>query len=307
MARWLTAVLGGLLLLSACSREGAVPSDPVLALVGDEPITRSEFERFYRAWRRSGPRPSEEEALTPEQNRALRLEAFQELVQRRLFLKEANRLGLTVTPQEEQAYRVRVQGPPPQGTVPPGTPSARKVREDLLIEKLLRRELGKPVQVTEREIRTYYRAHRKEFNRPAQVRARHIVVATREEAEAILQALKAGQAFEALARKHSLGPEKDQGGDLGWFGRGQMPEPFERAIFALRVGQVSPVIQTPYGYHLFKLEARRRAGIRRLKEVREEIREILIREKQEERFYRWKEALQKRFRVVIRDTRFLEG
>lgn len=90
-----------------------------------------------------------------------------------------------------------------------------------------------------------------------QVHARHILVATEEEAQQALARLQAGEAFEALAKELSIDTtNKDQGGDLGWFGRGAMVAPFEEAVFALQPGGVSDIVQTDYGYHIIRLEER---------------------------------------------------
>lgn len=85
-----------------------------------------------------------------------------------------------------------------------------------------------------------------------QISARHILVQQKYEAEDILKKLQAGESFEALAQKFSSCPSKEQGGDLGSFGRGRMVPAFEEAAFALQVDQVSEPVQTRFGYHLIQ-------------------------------------------------------
>ncbi len=87
-----------------------------------------------------------------------------------------------------------------------------------------------------------------------QVRARHILVKTEDEANAILFDIKAGKSFEELALKHSLCPSKSKGGDLGFFSKGQMVKEFEDAAFALKPGEVSRPVKTRFGYHIIKVE-----------------------------------------------------
>ena len=84
------------------------------------------------------------------------------------------------------------------------------------------------------------------------IRAKHILVEKRSEAERILEELKKGAKFEDLARKYSLCPSKKRGGDLGEFGRGQMVKEFEKAAFALKVGEISGIVKTQFGYHIIK-------------------------------------------------------
>jgi peptidyl-prolyl cis-trans isomerase C len=91
----------------------------------------------------------------------------------------------------------------------------------------------------------------------SQVRASHILVSSRKEADKLLNRIKAGAKFDDLARKHSQCPSGRKGGDLGYFGRGQMVKPFEDVAFALNKGDVSTPVQTQFGYHLIKVTDKR--------------------------------------------------
>lgn len=86
-----------------------------------------------------------------------------------------------------------------------------------------------------------------------QVRASHILVKTLAEIKNLQSQLAGGATFEALAKAHSQCPSGEEGGDLGWFGRGMMVKPFEEAAFKMKVGDVSEPVQTQFGYHLIKL------------------------------------------------------
>jgi parvulin-like peptidyl-prolyl isomerase len=83
-----------------------------------------------------------------------------------------------------------------------------------------------------------------------QVRASHILVNTEQEANSILAQLKAGKKFADMARQFSSCPSGKEGGDLGFFGRGQMVPEFEKAAFSMKKGQTSPPVRTPFGYHI---------------------------------------------------------
>ena len=85
------------------------------------------------------------------------------------------------------------------------------------------------------------------------IRASHILVDTKEEAENLLHDIKNGVAFEDLAQQFSKCPSGRNGGDLRWFGEGMMVKPFEDAAFALKEGEVSEPVQTQFGWHLIKL------------------------------------------------------
>ncbi len=90
-----------------------------------------------------------------------------------------------------------------------------------------------------------------------QWRASHILVKDRALAEQLRQRLKQGASFEALAREFSTCPSKSKGGDLGWFGPGQMVAPFESAIRKLGLGSISDVVSTQFGYHVIKVTGKK--------------------------------------------------
>jgi len=86
----------------------------------------------------------------------------------------------------------------------------------------------------------------------AAIRASHILVAKYSQAEKILEQLKQGADFKELAKKYSICPSAKRGGDLGKFTRGQMVKEFEKAAFALKVGEISGIVKTKFGYHIIK-------------------------------------------------------
>ncbi len=87
----------------------------------------------------------------------------------------------------------------------------------------------------------------------SQVHAFHILVKTEEEAKQVLADLKKEIAFQKIAMERSLCPSKSRGGDLGWFGRGQMVRPFELAAFSLKKGEMSQPVKTEFGWHVIKV------------------------------------------------------
>lgn len=126
---------------------------------------------------------------------------------------------------------------------------------------------------------TVYKAEPQRFEVAAQTRARHILIKgaeaeSRAQAEKLLAELKAGANFEELAKAHSADPGSAvKGGDLGFFGKGQMVKPFEEAVDALQQpSDLSGVVQSQFGYHLIRLEERKPAGIKPFEEVRESLR-----------------------------------
>ena len=142
------------------------------------------------------------------------------------------------------------------------------------------------------EVNDYYTRHLETFQRPEQVRARHILfkVASsadaeqeaqiRTRAEAVLAALRNGEDFATLAKQHSEDTATaEQGGDLGYFPRGQMVAPFEEAAFSLPVGQLSDLVRTPFGWHIIRVEDKREAETKPLTEVEVEIQDKIREDK----------------------------
>lgn len=113
---------------------------------------------------------------------------------------------------------------------------------------------------------------------PEQVRCAQLLVASAPEAKAILDQARKGAAFEQLAKKHSLSPDKDAGGDLGFFSRASLPPPFDQC-FSLKKNQLSGVLASPYGFHLLKLLERRPAHRRSLAEVTKTLDTLLVQER----------------------------
>ncbi len=133
--------------------------------------------------------------------------------------------------------------------------------------------------VTDEEVRKAYEKEAGKVKPVERVRARHILVSTREEAEKVLKELKAGAKFEDLARKYSKDGSKEFGGDLGYFTYEEMVPEFSKAVFALKKGQVSKPVKTDYGWHIIKLVDRKKVGARPFEEVAPGIRSLLLRQK----------------------------
>jgi peptidyl-prolyl cis-trans isomerase C len=151
----------------------------------------------------------------------------------------------------------------------------RRAEEQELQQAWLSREISS--RVTDAAIRARY--DREVANRPAEeeVRARHILVPTETEARAALAEIRGGADFTAVAQRRSTGPGSREGGDLGFFRRGDMVPEFAEAAFALQAGQVSEnPVRSPFGWHVIKVEERRRAAAPPFEEVAQAIRQQLL-------------------------------
>jgi peptidyl-prolyl cis-trans isomerase C len=149
-----------------------------------------------------------------------------------------------------------------------------------LMETWLRAEIEKAL--SREEIQKFYQERVASRPTEEEVRARHILVPTEEEARTLLAELRAGKTFEAVAAERSTDPgSKAEGGDLGFFTRGRMVPEFEQAVFALQPGQVTQTpVRSQFGFHIIRLEERRQQPVPTLQEVAPQIRQFLQRQAQ---------------------------
>ena len=172
-----------------------------------------------------------------------------------------------------------------------------ELKESLIMEKLLEEAVYSRVNVIDQEVAAYYEANRKQFNRPAQVRARQILVADEAEGQEVLGLLRQGRPFAEVAEEYSLSPDAAEGGDLGFFAKGEMPPEFDEVVFDLPVNRLSDLVKSEYGYHIFLVEEKRKAARLKKKDVADEIRAILESQKKEEIYLDWLQEM--RARAVI--------
>ena len=125
------------------------------------------------------------------------------------------------------------------------------IREQLIVQGAV----DQSVSIPEAEIKDYFNKNHASFDTPKSVRARHILVKTKAEADSIEAQLRKGANFADLAKKFSMDPgTKDKGGELGFFGPNQMVKAFQDVAFSLKPGQISQPVQTPFGWHVIQVE-----------------------------------------------------
>lgn len=166
-----------------------------------------------------------------------------------------------------------------------------QLERNLLIQKYVEQQFLKKVKVTDADVMAYYESHLAALKQPLQVRVSHILIQAdskseasrkpeaRRKAEQILKDLKDGRDFRTLAREQSDGPTRTSGGDLGYVGRGQLEKQFESVIFNLKKDEVSDVIETDYGYHIFKVMDIKPESIVAYDNVKEQIKQLLLQDK----------------------------
>ena len=189
-----------------------------------------------------------------------------------------------------------------------------QLREQLERLRLVSIEVRSKVHVGDKEAEEYYRTHRDKYAEEETFKARHIFIKVDEKApadqiqQAMNKALKVlfearqGKDFVALAKEYSDDPAaKKDGGDLGSFKKGEMLADLEKAILPLKPGEVGELVNTPSGLHIVKLDERYTGKVKPFETVKAEIKELLYRQKQDERFSSWVKELRAKASIVIKD------
>ncbi|RUM97761.1 peptidylprolyl isomerase [Pseudaminobacter arsenicus] len=235
----------------AAADPAASPVDPeaVVATINGKPITEADLKIAEDDLDQQFSR------LPAEQRRAAALSATIEI---RLLAAEAEAKGLD----KEQDFQRRMTF----------------LRERALHSAVVDAEVGK--KITDEEIRARYDKEMAAAPAVNEVRARHILVKTKEEAEAVIKQLDGGAKFEDVAKEKSSDGSAAQGGDLGYFGPGQMVPEFEKAAFALDVGAYSKEpVQSQFGFHVIKVEDKRAKQPPAFEQVKDQVHSMLLRDK----------------------------
>lgn len=248
-------------------------------------------------------------------------QTLDKMVERELLLQAAKKEQLLPSDEELGAFVARLQQDLPRGETLEDMLNQRKlekevflngIREDLAIENYMRTEIYDSIELNDKQLEQVFKANPDAFTFPEEVRARHILVklpkdATQKDIEQAQKeidkirqlALVEGSDFADLAEKYSQGPSSAKGGDLGYFTSNQMVEPFSKAAFALKPGEVSEVVRTRFGFHVIKLEDRRGGGKPQFSDVKDQVRQKVLQEKQQQALERHLKDLRAKNKVIV--------
>jgi peptidyl-prolyl cis-trans isomerase SurA len=293
--------------------------DRVVCVVNKDAITLFELEEAEAFYVYESRQP----APQGEARRELRLSLLDRLIDSRLQLQQAERERLVVddaelaesmadimkrlnvrTDQELEAA-LREQGVSLEGV-------KRRIRDGLLIQKVVRRKVALRISVTEQEIDRYFAENRDKLESGLTFEARHILFqpepgsgeagweAARQRAEQVAGLLRSGEDFVVLARQYSDDATRQDGGALGRLKRGELAPEIETEILRLPVGGISPPFRSGVGYHLFKLDSRESLSGESLAQARNQIRDILFREKYQARLKEWLADIRRQALIDVR-------
>lgn len=178
----------------------------------------------------------------------------------------------------------------------------QRLREQLLIRKIVKERTKSIGPISYDAIRSYYEQGREDFSHPPRVKFVHVIAATRRDADALLARLKGGEDMERMMQGQSLGHTIQVDGGMSWQTKNMLPPALSEAAFSLPVEQISPIIETPYGFHVIKVVQRELAGRKDLPEVMGEIEETLLSKERESYYVRWLEELRQHYPITVNFT-----
>jgi len=273
--------------LAACA--GGTSGGNVAAVNG-QPITRADFDRKLES------SPAAKQILN-------------QLVQQSLIDQYARDKKIDVSQAEidKKEAETRAKFPPGQfeQIVKNQGLTEQDVQQILRQQLILEKAVGPQVHVTDADVKAYFDKNHATFDKPAQVKARHILVADQKTANEVLAKLKAGGSWDALAKQYSTDPaSKDKGGELGYFGKGQMVPQFQDAAFNAKVGQIVGPIKSPFGYHIIQVEDKKPATKATLASVSDQIRQQLVQQQEQQQYPIFLQQLRGAAKIDVYDDRF---
>lgn len=232
--------------------EAATSENTVIATVAGEPIYQSDLQRTVEQFQ------GQFQQLSEEQVRAI---ALSSLIDMRVIADAAEKEGLD----ETDAFKTRME----------------ELRQQELYNEFFEETIAS--QITDDMLKARYDEEIAKAPEQQEVKARHILVESEDEAKDIIKQLDDGADFAELAKEHSTGPSGPNGGDLGYFSKGQMVPEFEEAAFALEPGEHTETpVKTQFGYHVIEVEDAREKPPVAFDQIKQQLQQLLVSEKYNE-------------------------
>jgi peptidyl-prolyl cis-trans isomerase C len=306
----------------------------VVARVNGEPITRADQDRIasrivYQQLRMLGSGIAN---IPTEQIEALRAkakeQALEQLVNVRLVMQAKQKANLSVTDAQIERQKKQLRTLLEQRkltyeqylaqTGKTDEDLTRELRDQLQIEQLLESRTGE-LEPTEQQQKDYYEQNKQKLAEPPKLRTSHILIKfpgdprdlqgkpvsdaekapLRKKAEEVLTKLKAGGDFAELAKQYSGCPSAPKGGDLGSHVRGQMVPAYDDAAWAMKVGDVSGIVESPFGYHIIKVTGKEEGGVPGFDDAKQRIHTMLTQQRFNDAMDSLLEELRKSAKVEI--------
>ena len=283
-----------------------VLDDEVVLVINNKKITSKQFKNMIVAQKKIFKVKNIQE-LKPEELSWFKNRVLDEIVKKTLLAQEIAKNNITINQNELNEVLKQKRKGYIEGAFDKTLALEKISKKDwehliknmLLIKKLIQEHVNSKVSVSEKEMREYFDKS-DEFHKKEQVKALHIMVESEEEIREIQNEIRRKRkSFSNLAKEYSLGPEGLQGGDLGYFEAGQMPEEFDE-VFELKINKVSDIIHTPYGFHLFKVVDKIQERKMEFEESKSRIKKRLLQNLQDKAFQDWFLELKRNARIDIK-------
>lgn len=287
----------------------------VIARVNGEAVKKDEFEQMLKTMERQAGQP-----IPADRRDEIIRGALDQMITYKVLSLESRARGIKVEEAEVEAklQEIKKQFPTDQAfqqALKDRNMTLENVRSDarvdLSVNKLMTAELSNIPAASEAEAKDFYDKNPDKFKQPEQVRASHILIRVdktadeaarkraRGEIDAVMKKVKAGGDFAALAKEHSQDGSAAQGGDLNYFSKGQMVEPFNKVAFELKPGQVSDVVQTEFGYHIIKVADHKAERTIPFEEIQPRIKDFLAQEKKRAHETSFIDGLKKKSKIEV--------
>ena len=300
-------------------RAAAAVIEQLIAVVNGEPYTLSNINVYAKSKMGRGFPSGDLNQINPSDR-----EVLEQFITDKLLEAEVREAGIVISDDDVSRYIEQVKKNNRLSDADLKLALAREgmtlaayrasVKAEMEKSEIIERQVRRKVNITDEDVERYYKLNAKNFRANERARIRHILLPLAENAPAesvqstmvrskgLYQRITAGEDFATLAREHSEGAGRADGGDIGWVNRGTLIPGIEEAAFQkLSIGQVSEPFRTSMGVHIVKLEGREAGSAPPLSTVAPRIKEELLKKTLEERFAKWlKTDLRRKHRVDIK-------
>lgn len=170
----------------------------------------------------------------------------------------------------------------------------KSIKTYLLTKKLIEPSLN----ITDKELKSYFQKNKSTYNQAAQVKASHILLNDKKTAKTVLAKLKDGEDWDKLAKEYSQDSSNaTNGGNLGYFTKSDMDENFAEVAFSLKVGETSDIVKSSFGYHIIKVTGKKAAKEANFADVKDKVKEAVIEQKINANYSTWLSSLYKKYKI----------